>query len=587
LRVEEVAEAVIIVPGCKAFDIDDRFFDPKDVLSICAGLIKRVQDTNDLVLAHYSVQEFLLSGRIIQSTASYFGLNHQTSQRRLAEACLTYLLSFEGKIAPYIGMEDDYPFLQYAAQHWLDHVAPGSTDYRSMLTSLVFNLMDRWQESGSFDWYAFLDPDLSYDFALYTQEVPSAVNLPRSSPVGLMCLWHRFDIALSFVEAGEPFHSHGPDCGALLKSAVKESSFPLLDRIIAAGCDLNVILPEGSTALCLAAWKGDVEMIQKMLSAGAEVNVSAQDATQGRYATETASHAAAKHHNIDVVKVLLAAGADVNAVEAYGGSVLNAFLGSEKFSMPASMEFAMILIDSGADVNAGTDTHCAPLNTLLSRLFPPTDISPQIAQTMLDCDVDLENLSGERGILLFNLAFTMKYKQAEEIATRPAKRHLHQRTVRSVLHTTEIKGPDVTAIVKLLLSAGADPNACGSLYPATVRARARKYCLLDKFNSFFKAGANLDLLGPDKGTSLQAACSLPFEATETVVALLEGGADPNRYDCQADSPLNMAIERGYKDIAKTLVEAGAKSLPGTQSKEVRQIMYSHKVFMEKFHIPSN
>ena len=33
LRVEEVAEAIVVVPGCKPFDIDERFFDTSDVCS--------------------------------------------------------------------------------------------------------------------------------------------------------------------------------------------------------------------------------------------------------------------------------------------------------------------------------------------------------------------------------------------------------------------------------------------------------------------------------------------------------------------------------------------------------------------------
>lgn len=112
------------------------------------------------------------------------------------------------------------------------------------------------------------------------------------------------------------------------------------------------------------------------------------------------------------------------------------------------------------------------------------------------------------------------------------------------------------------------PNAYGSLYAGTVRAFAMEHGIYgNNARTLLDAGANLDLLGPDKGTLLQAACCPPFEANEVIVALLEAGADLCQYDRQEESPLSMAIQRGYKTIAKTLVDAGAETLPRTEPKE--------------------
>jgi hypothetical protein len=65
LKVEELAEAVVVVPYSKAIDIDDRLFDPKYIIKICGGLVVWVADTNEVRFAHYSVREYLLSSRIL------------------------------------------------------------------------------------------------------------------------------------------------------------------------------------------------------------------------------------------------------------------------------------------------------------------------------------------------------------------------------------------------------------------------------------------------------------------------------------------------------------------------------------------
>jgi len=66
--------------------------------------------------------------------------------------------------ALYWGIDDDYTILPYASQHQHDHVIPGMRNSPSMLTSLSLGLMRHWQDSSSFDWPGFLDPDLFYDY---------------------------------------------------------------------------------------------------------------------------------------------------------------------------------------------------------------------------------------------------------------------------------------------------------------------------------------------------------------------------------------------------------------------------------------
>jgi ankyrin repeat protein len=601
LRVEEVAEAVIIVPGSKPFDIDDRFFDPRDILSICAGLVNRTQDTNDLVLAHYSVQEFLLSHRIHRSIAASFGLDQEMSQRRIAETCLTYILSFEATTALYTGIEDDYPFLEYASQHWLDHVAPGIIESPSMLRSLVLSLMRRWEDEQRFDWSELLDPDLFYSYDCYLQGREGSESRLKPSSIDLTCLLRRLDIALFLLETGPPFHAHGEDCHSLLQSAIKESIYSVVKRLAMAGCDLNVTFPDGSDALCVASGRGDVPMITTLLSLGANVHGSSASHPQANLPTDrrypqTPLHVAARYHHIEIVRLLLKAGADLDAVGGKFASVLSTTLGSNTRTEQPPLELVRLLIESGADVNMRSADFGTPLNTFLSRLFPPQTINPEIIQVLskLSEEVDEHIMEGgmvirratsdkgreEYGIVLHNLAFTIQNSELDkEVEQVPKALPPIQMLTSDSLGAGAPYLADVSTMVQLLLSAGADPNTPGRLYPFTVRERAWKYQWRSNFYSLIKAGANLDLLGPDWGTPLQAVCSLPFESTHTVSVLLKAGANPNLYDAEADCPLNMAQNRGYIGIVTLLTAAGAKPVSGAKRPHGEPSKFNAAYFM--------
>ena len=581
LRVEVVAEAIVIVPGCKSFDKNDRFFEPKDVLTICAGLVKRVQDSNDLVLAHYSVQEFLLSHRIHQSTVAYFGLDHKMSQIKIAEACLTYLLSFEGEIALYSGIEDDYPFLEYAAKYWLEHVIPGTMDSSSMLTSLIFSLMRRWQgKDGNLDWSQFLDQDLFYD---YEEESWSYHHLTcmedrsRPSAIALMCLLQRLDIALGLLEAKEPLHVQVDDYGILLRYAIRESNVALFDRIIAAArtSDLPFFLP-GYSALCVAAKEGDSRMMAKLLDVVLPTHGLLSHESNGKrpdfsMLSKMPLLVAAKYRHTKIMKMLLEAGADVNVASDNNRSPLSVVLEDNTLPPSLVLEMVKLLIVFGADVNARQNC-CNALNMFLSRLFPPREITSEIKRTLCGYDVYLGMPFRRYEVLLYNLAFTIESKDWR--TTLVSRSNVADSNSNHISCGVEVEEPsifDTVAVVQLLLSAGADPNARGRLYPANVRAESSRFCHRERYKMLLQAGANLDMLGPDTGTALQAVCCLPFESPDTVTALLEAGADPNLYDMEADSPMNMSIKRGYRTIIKILEKAGARSSTVQDTRENEQV----------------
>ena len=86
--------------------------------------------------------------------------------------------------------------------------------------------------------------------------------------------------------------------------------------LLDAGADPNLHVNEDMDPLWFAAWKGDSGIVNKLLDAGAEVD-------SGRKYGNALQEAAASG-SLEIVGILIAAGADVNARGGTGGSALNA-----------------------------------------------------------------------------------------------------------------------------------------------------------------------------------------------------------------------------------------------------------------------
>ena len=114
LDLAELAEAVAINPDDDSlFDNEDRLFDPERLVAVLSGLVL-VTDGN-VRLAHFSVQEYLLSDRLRDSTAAEFYVSITQINLNLAHATLRYLQS------PCIQEEQRTktpPLIDYAAHHW-------------------------------------------------------------------------------------------------------------------------------------------------------------------------------------------------------------------------------------------------------------------------------------------------------------------------------------------------------------------------------------------------------------------------------------------------------------------------------------
>jgi hypothetical protein len=141
-----------------------------------------------------------------------------------------------------------------------------------------------------------------------------AANLP--DPTAFRVRMEVGDIAQAreWLAAGLNPNFQGDRIGTGLMIAAWEGNVPLMEVFAARGADVNATNKLGETALMHAAWKGRMEAVRWLLAHGAKVD---REAMQW-----TALHYAAFAGQTEVADLLIDRGADVNARSPNGSSVL-------------------------------------------------------------------------------------------------------------------------------------------------------------------------------------------------------------------------------------------------------------------------
>jgi len=130
-----------------------------------------------------------------------------------------------------------------------------------------------------------------------------------------------------------------------------------IERLLAGNRSLvNAVSPDGWFPLHLAAHFGHADAARSLLNKGAQVNACSTNALKNM-----ALHAAAAGRSQAVAKLLLDAGADVNARQHGGWTPLHSV------AQNGDVEFARVLTDAGADVNVRADNQQRPLDLALTK----------------------------------------------------------------------------------------------------------------------------------------------------------------------------------------------------------------------------
>jgi ankyrin repeat protein len=258
-------------------------------------------------------------------------------------------------------------------------------------------------------------------------------------------------------------------------------------------------LTDSEKTLIEAALEGDAEKIRQLLSGGVNVNVrNAQTYPIGYEWNTTPLMCAADKGHLEVCRILLDAGADVSAAsvrhKADGGGGAQAL---HHALMGNHVEVARLLLDAGADPNAQANFGFTPL------LYAVQELNPAAVRLVLERG-GLPNLKVKRSGYEPPI-----YVATGTICNTTSMVSRNGKIVMEVLVKWERKEA-IFEVFRLLLAAGADPNAPGPRDYRALSRLARCEEMPDDIRipiieMLLNAGARADLPNKDGWTPLQDA----------------------------------------------------------------------------------
>ena len=133
------------------------------------------------------------------------------------------------------------------------------------------------------------------------------------------------------------------DGATAVQWAAYRGDLEMADLLISAGADVRTPNHDGATALSLASINGDAPMIERLLKAGADPNERGPNG-------ETPLMFAARNGRVEAIRVLLDHHAEVNARETLRATT--ALMWAAEQTHPAAVK---MLIERGADVSAASN----------------------------------------------------------------------------------------------------------------------------------------------------------------------------------------------------------------------------------------
>ena len=301
MTLDEVAEAVIIETGISEIDEDARLQRPEDLLDIGKSIF--TQNANGshgvtyLELSHYSVKEYLLSERARNGPAAAFAMDEIQSEINNATCCLTYLSL---KV-----FEDQWN--EFDANTW------NRGDHRDIGREEEFLVSQHYQRLKD---YPFLDYAAKSCFKhCKKDEVQKAVStLVRDYLAGGRSGRFRnmtYTCVFKSTDTWETLYMRVFRY-SLISVAARYGLLTLVQNLLKQGIDADDLAqipdwveryPEGQTALYRAADFGHLDLCRILINAGANVN--------GNHSYDCPLSAAGRSGNPDIVRLILDAGADV------------------------------------------------------------------------------------------------------------------------------------------------------------------------------------------------------------------------------------------------------------------------------------
>ena len=350
---------------------------------------------------------------------------------------------------------------------------------------------------------------------------------------------------------------------------------------------LAVVLLTGAIAadddaLLEATRRGDVAAVRSLLDEGADPNVAQGDGL-------TALHLAAQEGNLEIVEVLLGAGAKVEAKTRIGD-----FTPLHLASGGAHATVALMLIEAGADPGAmSTTSGVTPLHLAAKAMNGESAVRELLAH---GAPVNARESAAGQTPLMFAASYG-RTAAVHELLSHGADPTLSTAVVDvlkrlAIDREAQVRLQEASTEIRRNSPEGTDRGLSPTEEQAAIAAQREFLRSADQTEKF------LENFHPDDVASLRPAWTTPsgFEAEEqiffrpmyetlvgktggmtallhavragrieVVEALLDGGADIDHVGGDGSSPLVLALLNGRFDLAMVLIGRGANPDLATQT----------------------
>ena len=457
--------------------------------------------TRSIRLAHFSVQEYLESTRILESNVKVFHLQKTREQQFLSDCCMVYLMYYVGSNKTTKTKKDPnkFPLLQYVARFWYEHcqdvddISLPAQFLHSQSSVACWTLVHRVDEKWT-KIFRYKDGRRRTGSGLYY-----AAFMGLSSVVKTLIEEYKVDL-----------NAHG----GVFDTALQASSFigyeQIVRTLIENKADVNAQGGWYNTALQAACGVGREQIVKILIENGANVNI--QGGMSGNALNE-ASHRGKEK----IVRILLENGANVNAESGvYGTGLITAASNGKE-------QVVRTLIEEGkANVNAQSAEFGTPL-IAVSRLG-----KEKIARMLIEeCKANVNGQGGFYGTALIAACYYGREKMVKMLIEEyKADVNAQYGEYGNALIAACYGGRE--KIVRMLIEEyNADANAqCGSLHTALV------------------------------------ASSLSGHESIVKILIEEGKANVNAQSEEFDTALHAAYKSKCREhIARLLISYGAVEMP--------------------------
>jgi uncharacterized protein len=381
------------------------------------------------------------------------------------------------------------------------------------------------------------------------------------------------DLADLLINAGARTTARTREGVTPLQLAAVNGSESMIDRLLKAGADANAPLSAvGDTALMMAARTGKTGAIRVLVEAGADVNA------KETWGGTTALMWAVSERHVDAARMLIEAGADVNArshyVAAANGRGFEGRTPLASRTDPKPEEFASgwltplmfaaregdvemtrLLVASGADIDAGAGDGKTALSMAIFNG------NYEVAAYLVDSKADVNKADAQRFTPLFWAVDRRNMETAPNFPWMVTADPMP--LIRKLLDAGASPNDVVNNTPRARMREGSP-----RIVFATALMRAAFAADLELVKLLLDRGADPTIISKDGETMLSAAAGLAFihgyhrgklpeERLQVVTLFVELGNDVNQPDDYGITPLMAAANIGDIPVIQYLIDKGA------------------------------